>query len=123
MKIFNPKVVVCEPLVPEGFKAITIFPFIFIIDEDCKNDKVLMNHESIHIKQQIELLWVGFFVLYFLEYIYGRIMSKDNYESYRSISLEKEAKLNESNFKYLNDRKLYSSFRYFISNGNNEQNA
>ena len=41
--------------------AITLFPFIFIKDE---GDPVVINHESIHIKQQSELFVIFFYLLY-----------------------------------------------------------
>ena len=40
-----------------NIRAITLFPFIIIKDE---GDEKLINHESIHIKQQLELLVIGF---------------------------------------------------------------
>ena len=41
--------------------AITLFPFIFIKDE---GHETVINHESIHFKQQRELLVIFFYLLY-----------------------------------------------------------
>ena len=51
--------------------AITLFPFII-----CKNksDKIMLNHESIHIKQQAELLVVGFWILYLFTWLINLVV-------------------------------------------------
>ena len=51
-----------------GYIGITIFPFIFI-GKQYKNRPNLINHERIHFQQQIELLVLPFFILYFGNYL------------------------------------------------------
>ena len=34
--------------VPQRYRAITLYPFIFVRNESDKHDKVLINHERIH---------------------------------------------------------------------------
>jgi len=41
--------------------AITLWPFVFIRDH---GDEVTINHEKIHLRQQVELLILGFYLLY-----------------------------------------------------------
>lgn len=95
-------------LVPKGYAAITIYPFIFTRRIDPK----IINHEKIHLKQQIELLIVFFYLLYFLEYIYLMFKySFDRDKAYRNISFEKEAYRNQSNYSYLNNRKTFNQWR------------
>jgi hypothetical protein len=88
-------------LIPfEGYKAITIFPFVFY--KGSYPTKEARNHEAIHGRQQIELLLVFFYVIYIIEAIF---------KGYKNISFEKEAYANEKNFNYLNERKLFNQWR------------
>ena len=91
--------------------AITIYPFI-IINKDFKGDKVLINHEKIHIKQQIELLWLPFFVWYFGEFLVRFFQYRNWHKAYLNISFEREAHQNEAYLDYLQTRKWYSFVKY-----------
>ncbi|MGV8946639.1 MAG: hypothetical protein ACOH1N_09435 [Lutibacter sp.] len=71
-----------------------------------------MNHEKIHLKQQIELLWIFFFVWYFIEYFIRIIQYKKHDIAYRNISFEKEAYKNEQNLNYLEYRKVFAFLKY-----------
>jgi len=62
----------------EGHKSrgLAIAPFIFVTD---KNDGALIAHEQEHIKQQIQGLWIGFFIKYaFYHLMFG--YEKNPYE-------------------------------------------
>lgn len=80
--------------------GITIWPFI-ILDHEPSDDDI--NHEKIHIAQQIELLIIGFYIWYFIEWIF---------KGYYQISFEKEAYKNESNLNYLAGRKNFDFIKY-----------
>ena len=82
----------------KGYKAITIWPFIFVRKE-CSFDEVDLNHENIHGKQQLELLIIFFYLIYLVEWII---------KGYRNISFEREAYGNEDNLNYLKTRKHYA---------------
>ena len=84
--------------------AITLFPFI-ILRKKYKGSEVLLNHESIHLEQQKELLIVGFYLWYLVEWII-RLFMRGN--AYRNISFEKEAYTNQDNLNYLKTRKRYN---------------
>ena len=56
-------------LIHKNFRAFTFYPFIFIKNKEDLTNKMLINHEKIHLKQQIELLIIFFFIIYFLEFI------------------------------------------------------
>jgi cytochrome bd-type quinol oxidase subunit 2 len=58
--------------------AITIFPFI--ISREWMNEATL-NHETIHIYQQRELLVIPFYILYFYYYLVGIIKYKDKQQA------------------------------------------
>ena len=99
-------------LIPKGFSGLTIFPFVIVSAKVDLSDKVLMNHERIHLKQQLELAILPFFVLYFVEYLLRLIQFRNRRKAYRNISFEREAYANEGNMEYLQKRKLWSFFKY-----------
>jgi hypothetical protein len=84
---------------PKGFSAITIWPFIFHRGEISQST---LNHELIHARQQKELLLVGFYLCYLVEWIF---------KGYQDISFEKEAYGYEANSGYLKIRKPYAMWR------------
>jgi len=91
-----------------NIRAITLFPFIIIKDE---GDETLINHESIHIKQQLELLVVGFYLWYLIDYLYKFIKYDDGAQAYYNIIFEKEAYDNENDLEYLSKRKFWGFLR------------
>ena len=93
-----------------------IFPFIFLNNKLLAKNAVLINHERIHLKQQIELLWVFFFLWYVIEFLIHLIKLRNWDKAYRSISFEKEAYGNEDNLYYLEDRKFWSFLKYLHKN-------
>lgn len=105
--------IVSKYLIPKGFRGLTLFPFVIIRDFADKENKVLLNHEKIHIRQQLELLILPFFVLYFLEYLVRLVQFKDRNKAYRNISFEREAYDNERNLDYLKTRPFWK-FRNYI---------
>ena len=105
--------IVSKYLIPKGFRGLTLFPFVILRDFLDKENKVLLNHEKIHIRQQLELLILPFFLLYFLEYLIRLLQFKDRNKAYRNISFEREAYQNESNLDYLQTRSFWN-FRKYI---------
>ena len=95
-------------LVPTGYRGITMYPFIFYRGN--LNER-FVNHEKIHIRQQVELLVLPFFVIYILHYIINFIRYAEHDKAYRNIIFEKEAYGNEKNLDYLNTRKIFQCFR------------
>lgn len=123
----------------KGFKAITIWPWVFVRKDASVFNKTDERHESIHLCQQLETLvaslvitcllsvfgvispwWIlvsplVYFVLYGLDWLvrwfaYGF----DGHLAYRNISFEQEAYLNENDLSYPYERKLYSFVRYLF---------
>jgi len=95
-----------------GFaRAITIFPFIFLKYDFDKGNPVIINHEKIHIKQQLELGVIFFFILYLLFYAVNLVVYRNHCKAYRNILFEKEAYSNEGNLLYLSQRKRFAYFR------------
>jgi hypothetical protein len=100
-------------MVPKGYSGITLYPFIFLKKKHYKKNRVFINHEKIHLKQQLELLILFFYLLYGLEYLRNLIKYKNHYFAYKNISFEREAYQNETNLNYLETRKIWSFTKYF----------
>ncbi|MCL7753785.1 hypothetical protein [Polaribacter sp. Z022] len=106
-------ILILKYIVPKGFIAITLYPFIFLRSKKLKQNKTLLNHENIHLKQQQELLVVFFYIIYGLEWIYKFFIYKNSYLTYLNLSFEREAYQNEKNSTYLKNRKYFSFIKYF----------
>jgi hypothetical protein len=98
-------------LLPKNVVAITLYPFIVINKNKTINDCVI-NHEKIHLRQQIELLILPFYVWYIIEYLLKLIKYKNSDRAYRVISFEKEAYLYEHDLLYLKRRKSFSFLKH-----------
>ena len=85
--------------------AIALWPFIFISDE---GDDVTINHEKIHLRQQVELLIVGFYLLYALFWIKNLLKSGDKDKAYYDIPFEKEAYTMDNDLEYLRKRQHFA---------------
>lgn len=90
-----------------GFLAINLFGVIFIRKGGVLSE-VAINHEQIHTAQMKELGYVGFYILYLIEWLIRLLVNKN---AYKNISFEKEAYENENNPDYLSSRKRYAQWR------------
>ena len=81
--------------------AITLWPFVFISDE---GDVTTVNHEKIHLRQQVELLIIGFYLLYAFYWLRSYLKQGDKDQAYYDIPFEKEAYAFESDLNYLQKR-------------------
>ena len=102
--------VIVNRILPIGRKyyAINLFGVVFA-KGPC--DKFTVNHEAIHTAQIKELLVLGFYVWYLLEWIFKSIKYRGFHRGYRNISFEKEAYANDRNLDYLNSRKPFAFLR------------
>lgn len=106
-------IIVCQRLLKNmKISGITLFPFIFIQGKADRNNKILINHEKIHIRQQMELLIIPFYIWYLSEYYLKYLKYKNPHLAYRNISFEREAYENDQNLDYLKKRKFWSFTRY-----------
>ena len=118
---------------PSGFKALTVWPFIFcrkaLKDAD-------VSHEAIHGRQQKETIPFGilsaialfllgggwwsllalpfFYWWYGIEWVIRLVMYRNRKEAYRNISFEQESYGNEADFGYLNGRAPYAWASYLF---------
>ncbi|MFT4645409.1 MAG: hypothetical protein ACI8ZX_001825 [Planctomycetota bacterium] len=93
-------------------RAMALFPFIIINNEHLRSDRILINHEKIHIRQQGELLVVFFYLWYFSEFFLRFLRHKSRQKAYENISFEREAYANECRLDYLKERKIWSFWKY-----------
>ncbi|MCO6148256.1 hypothetical protein [Flavobacterium sp. NRK1] len=105
-------VIASKYLIPKGYTAITLFPFIFIKDESMKNNILLINHERIHLRQQAELLIIPFYIWYVIEYFILLLVYHNKTQAYRNISFEREAYNNEHNLNYLKNRTFWKFLKF-----------
>ena len=93
-----------------GFVAINLFGLLFVRREyKGYINKQTINHEAIHTAQMKELGYIGFYLIYFFEWLYRLVFYTKN--AYRGISFEKEAYGNQDNLSYLKKRKHYAMWR------------
>lgn len=101
-------ILIFKHVIPKQFIGLTIWPFVFLKSKDLKKDPILINHEAIHLKQQLELLIVPFFLWYGVEFLLRLVQYKDWYTAYRNISFEREAYYREDELDYVERRKFWS---------------
>ncbi|MBW8360574.1 MAG: hypothetical protein K0M56_00140 [Kaistella sp.] len=107
-------IMVCQRLLKNTkISGITLFPFIILRKEEDRQNSVLINHEKIHLRQQLELLVVFFYLWYVIEYYYWYFRLGNRYLAYKSISFEREAYAKEEDPDYLASRKIWSFWKYF----------
>lgn len=88
--------------------AMALFPFILLKNRNQKTDEILINHEKIHLRQQLELLILPFYVFYVLNYLINLLRYKNHYLAYFHISFEREAYQFEKDLNYLSKRKWFT---------------
>lgn len=101
--------VIYNNIIPfKGFKAINLFGVLFVR----KGQKMLpqdYNHENIHTAQMRELGYVGFYILYFIEWLCRLVVYPST--AYRGISFEREAFKHQYDYDYLDERPKYAQWR------------
>jgi hypothetical protein len=94
--------------------GIALYPFIFL-NRKVVSERLprLLNHERIHIRQQLELLVIPFYILYLINYLINLLVYRSHKKAYRNIAFEREAFAKEGDEHYLKKRKLFAFVRYF----------
>ncbi|MBQ5693440.1 MAG: hypothetical protein IIV72_08310 [Alistipes sp.] len=101
--------IIYNNLIPfKGFTAINLFGVIFARRGNSLPPHTI-NHEKIHTAQMRELGYIGFYILYFVEWVYHRIFHTRI--AYRALSFEREAYKHQSNYDYLKTRKPFAQWR------------
>lgn len=92
------------PLLKKSFFAINLFGFIFARRE---LTPVELNHERIHTAQQRELLYVGFYLWYVIEWGILFLIYRNMLQAYHHIRFEREAYRHQADMNYLSNRRHY----------------
>lgn len=131
--------VIYNNIIPfKGYKAITILPFIFARNSAKWLKDYEENHESIHMRQQLEVLvasaiiiavlilvfnlswwWlllslVVYYACYGIDYCIRYIAYSSPKEAYRNIAAEQEAYANQYDLGYLKARKPFAWCKYLL---------
>lgn len=91
-----------EKILGSGINGLAFWPFIFIAP-GVRITPELINHERIHLRQQLEMLILPFYIWYLIA-----LFTK----GYMNISFEKEAYDNERNLNYLKTRSFWAFKKY-----------
>ena len=73
-----------------GYRAINLFGIIFARGNEPLSARTI-THETIHTKQMLETLVIGFYIWYLLEFFIKLLICFNWDRAYRSISFEQEA--------------------------------
>lgn len=95
---------------PKSVQAIALWPVVLVKSRDLSSS--LIQHEHIHLRQQIELGVFLFYAWYVLEWLIKSIFYRSWFKGYRSISFEREAYENEKIPQYLKKRSFWAFIKY-----------
>lgn len=103
--------IIKNKLIPfPGFSAMVLFGVIWT-RKDSLNAQTL-RHESIHLAQERELWYIGYILLYGLEYLWRLFQHRNGHTAYKNIRFEREAYGNEDNWGYLLKREKFAWRKY-----------
>lgn len=92
----------------KGFRAINLFGVCFVREGQTMPPHSI-NHENIYTAQMRELGYIGFYLLYVIEWMYRLIFHTRT--AYSGISFEREARENMYDYGYLHKRVSYAQWR------------
>ena len=90
--------------------GISLAPFGIYIKEGYLRYKYIINHESIHWAQQMEMLIVFFYIWYLIEWLLKTIIHGK--AGYYYISFEREAFTYDDDLEYLKTRKHFAWIKF-----------
>lgn len=99
--------IIYNSLIPiKGFSAINLFGVVFARNEFKELNQRTLNHEAIHTAQMKELLYIGFYLWYLVEWLV-KLFRYGRKGAYKNISFEREAYTNQYTYDYLSKRECY----------------
>lgn len=104
--------VVSKYLIPKGYRGLTVFPFVFVKNRSDMSNEQFINHERIHLRQQLEMLVIPFLIWYAIAFLFRLIQFKNRHLAYKNISFEREAYANEKDLDYLKTRSFWKFVEY-----------
>lgn len=115
--------IVYNRFIPFGrYYCINLFGILFVRG-DRKISLRTYNHEKIHLKQMQELLWIGFYLWYAIEYVIiflCRVCSTKQKDRYHEVSFEEEAYKHENDNDYLEHRRHFAWLDYLSIHSNDK---
>ncbi|THD68765.1 hypothetical protein E7Z59_00075 [Robertkochia marina] len=105
-------ILIFKYIFPGKYVGLALWPFIVLKSVDLKEDHSLMNHERIHLRQQLEMLILPFYLWYTFEWLVRWIILGNAHRAYRELSFEREAYAHENDPDYLKTRRPWSFFGY-----------
>lgn len=109
--------VIYNKIIPfKGFVALYFFGVLFVRREYVLTERT-MRHETIHHEQAKELLFIGFYLWYMIEW-FIRLFINGPGKAYRNISFEREAYGNADDMFYIDGRKRFSFLKYMRNENN-----
>jgi hypothetical protein len=94
---------------PKSIAGIALWPFILVRRKNPSPQ--LIQHEKIHLRQQVELGIFLFYLWYLTEFLLRFLWNRSYQQAYKSICFEQEAYAHETEEDYLVHRKTW----YFLS--------
>ncbi len=107
------KIVVNRYLPLRGFDALTVFN-VMLVRRGVTVTPWLVRHETVHWLQQKELLVIGFYVLYGIEFIARYAIERSLHKAYVRISFEQEAYKDGDDEHYLEHRRRFAWVKYLF---------
>jgi hypothetical protein len=92
--------------------AMALYPFMLFRTRVLKADALIINHEKIHFRQQLELLILPFYLLYLIHYLFNRFKYPNHDQAYYNICFEREAYSNDRDLSYLHKRRPFAWIRF-----------
>jgi len=93
--------------------GMAIFPFILVGKKHYRYDAILINHEKIHLAQQLELLVLPFYFCYLGNYLINLFFYQGHHEAYLNIFFEREAYAYEGDLNYLRKRRFWAFLQFW----------
>ncbi|MFN4086444.1 MAG: hypothetical protein ACK4LB_10915 [Spirosomataceae bacterium] len=109
MKLSLPLLFYRVPL-PKKIQAVAIWPFVFV--RKSKVSSIILQHERIHLRQQVEMGFLIFYIWYILEWLMRCIQTRSWTKGYYQISFEREAYRHEKTPQYLVSRRFWAFLNY-----------
>lgn len=104
-------IIIRNNIIPfKGFKAMNLCGVIFA-RKDAVMDDVTLRHESIHSRQCWEMLVIGFYLWYIIEWLIRLLIYRNTDRAYRKIWFEQEAYSHQHDPDYLHNRKHFAWLR------------
>jgi len=88
------------------YGGFSFFIFIFCW-KDAQQKAILLNHETIHFWQQVELVFIFHWILYAVFYVMGRARGKNHDQAYLENPFEREAYRFEKDLTYCKHRRPF----------------